>query len=175
MIPPRPRASSCGRSPRVARRSRLHVQAHERPLALRRGRGEGTVARDAGVVDEQLELELGGAREQRLDSGGGREIGDERLDAPTACVDVVGECALRSGVDSAQVSRFAGHSKVSTTLDLYVGEEKRRVNDSGTRLAAISAADAQRTRRMPVALRLPHRATPSNLGDGRSWLPAEGT
>jgi hypothetical protein len=42
--------------------------------------------------------------------------------------------------DPAQVSRFAGHSKVSTTLDLYVGEwEKRRANDSGTRLAAIYA------------------------------------
>ena len=46
-----------------------------------------------------------------------------------------------SGADAAQVSRFAGHSKVSTTLDLYVGEfENRRVNDSGTRLAAIYAA-----------------------------------
>jgi integrase len=45
---------------------------------------------------------------------------------------------IRSGADPAQVSRFAGHSKVSTTLDLYVGEwEKRRANDSGTRLAAI--------------------------------------
>jgi len=53
---------------------------------------------------------------------------------------------IRSGADPAQVSRFAGHSKVSTTLDLYVGEwEKRRVNDSGTRLAAIYAGsnDAQ--------------------------------
>jgi integrase len=48
---------------------------------------------------------------------------------------------IRSGADPAQVSRFAGHSKVSTTLDLYVGEwEKRRVNDSGTRLAAIYGA-----------------------------------
>jgi integrase len=47
---------------------------------------------------------------------------------------------IRSGADAAQVSRFAGHSKVSTTLDLYVGDfEKRRVNDSGTRLAAIYA------------------------------------
>jgi len=47
---------------------------------------------------------------------------------------------VRSGADAAQVSRFAGHSKVSTTLDLYVGEfEKRRVNDSGKRLAAIYA------------------------------------
>jgi integrase len=47
---------------------------------------------------------------------------------------------IRSGADPAQVSRFAGHSKVSTTLDLYVGEwEKRRANDSGTRLAAIYA------------------------------------
>ncbi len=44
---------------------------------------------------------------------------------------------IRSGADPAQVSRFAGHSKVSTTLDLYVGEcEKRKANDSGTRLAA---------------------------------------
>ena len=35
----------------------------------------------------------------------------------------------------------AALSKVSTTLDLYVGEfENRRVNDSGTRLAAIYAA-----------------------------------
>ncbi|MDQ3121995.1 MAG: site-specific integrase [Actinomycetota bacterium] len=50
---------------------------------------------------------------------------------------------IRSGADPAQVSRFAGHSKVSTTLDLYVGEwEKRRANDSGTRLAAIYSADA---------------------------------
>ena len=48
---------------------------------------------------------------------------------------------IRSGADPAQVSRFAGHSKVSTTLDLYVGEwEKRRVNDSGTRLAGIYGA-----------------------------------
>jgi integrase len=48
---------------------------------------------------------------------------------------------IRSGADPAQVSRFAGHAKVSTTLDLYVGEwEKRRVNDSGTRLAAIYRA-----------------------------------
>jgi integrase len=48
---------------------------------------------------------------------------------------------IRSGADAAQVSRFAGHSKVSTTLDLYVGEfEKRRFNDSGQRLAAIYAS-----------------------------------
>ena len=48
---------------------------------------------------------------------------------------------IRSGADAAQVSRFAGHSKVSTTLDLYVGEfEKRRVNDSGARLGAIYVA-----------------------------------
>jgi integrase len=48
---------------------------------------------------------------------------------------------IRSGADAAQVSRFAGHSKVSTTLDLYVGEfEKRKVNDSGQRLAAVYAA-----------------------------------
>ena len=48
---------------------------------------------------------------------------------------------IRSGADAAQVSRFAGHSKVSTTLDLYVGEwENRKVNDSGSRLAAIYAA-----------------------------------
>jgi integrase len=47
---------------------------------------------------------------------------------------------IRSGADAAQVSRFAGHSKVSTTLDLYVGEfEKRKVNDSGARLAAVYA------------------------------------
>ena len=47
---------------------------------------------------------------------------------------------IRSGADAAQVSRFAGHSKVSTTLDLYVGEfEKRKVNDSGQRLAAVYA------------------------------------
>lgn len=47
---------------------------------------------------------------------------------------------IRSGADAAQVSRFAGHSKVSTTLDLYVGEfERRKVNDSGTRLAAVYA------------------------------------
>ena len=48
---------------------------------------------------------------------------------------------IRSGADAAQVSRFAGHSKVSTTLDLYVGEfEKRKVNDSGQRLGVIYAA-----------------------------------
>jgi len=47
---------------------------------------------------------------------------------------------VRSGADAAQVSRFAGHSKVSTTLDLYVGEfENRKVNDSGQRLAAVYA------------------------------------
>ena len=47
---------------------------------------------------------------------------------------------IRSGADAAQVSRFAGHSKVSTTLDLYVGEfEKRKVNDSGRRLAEVYA------------------------------------
>jgi integrase len=47
---------------------------------------------------------------------------------------------IRSGADAAQVSRFAGHSKVSTTLDLYVGEfEKRKVNDSGQRLAEVYA------------------------------------
>jgi integrase len=47
---------------------------------------------------------------------------------------------IRSGADAAQVSRVAGHSKVSTTLDLYVGEfEKRKVNDSGVRLAAVYA------------------------------------
>jgi integrase len=45
---------------------------------------------------------------------------------------------IRSGADVAQVQRFAGHAKPSITLDLYVGEfEKRRVNDSGARLAAI--------------------------------------
>lgn len=45
---------------------------------------------------------------------------------------------IRSGADAAQVARFAGHSKVSTTLDLYVGEfEKRKANDSGRRLAAV--------------------------------------
>jgi integrase len=48
---------------------------------------------------------------------------------------------IRSGADAGQVSRFAGHSKVSTTLDLYVGEfEKRKVNDSGQRLGVIYAA-----------------------------------
>jgi len=48
---------------------------------------------------------------------------------------------IRSGADAAQVARFAGHSKVSTTLDLYVGEfEKRKVNDSGQRLAAVYSA-----------------------------------
>lgn len=47
---------------------------------------------------------------------------------------------IRSGADAAQVSRFAGHSKVSTTLDLYVGEfDSRKVNDSGQRLAAVYA------------------------------------
>jgi integrase len=47
---------------------------------------------------------------------------------------------IRSGADAAQVSRFAGHSKVSTTLDLYVGEfDNRKVSDSGSRLAAAYA------------------------------------
>ena len=47
---------------------------------------------------------------------------------------------ILSGADAAQVSRFAGHSKVSTTLDLYVGEfDKRKVNDSGQRLAEVYA------------------------------------
>jgi integrase len=45
---------------------------------------------------------------------------------------------IRSGADVAQVQRFAGHAKPSITLDLYVGEfERRKVNDSGARLAAI--------------------------------------
>jgi integrase len=48
---------------------------------------------------------------------------------------------IRSGADVAQVQRFAGHSKPSITLDLYVGEfESRKVNDSGRRLAAIYGA-----------------------------------
>lgn len=47
---------------------------------------------------------------------------------------------IRSGADVALVQRFAGHSKPSITLDLYVGEfEKRKVNDSGQRLAAAYA------------------------------------
>jgi hypothetical protein len=50
-------------------------------------------------------------------------------------------------MDTAQVSRFAGHSKVSTTLELYVGEyEKRKVNDSGQRLAAMYAGALQTLR-----------------------------
>lgn len=60
---------------------------------------------------------------------------------------------IRSGADAAQVSRFAGHSKVSTTLDLYVGEfDKRKVNDSGqhwprsTRVGC-DRAEGQRTSR----------------------------
>jgi integrase len=45
---------------------------------------------------------------------------------------------IRSGADVAQVQRFAGHAKPSITLDLYVGEfERRKLNDSGARLAAI--------------------------------------
>ncbi len=45
---------------------------------------------------------------------------------------------IGSGADVAQVQRFAGHAKPSITLDLYVGAfEKRKVNDSGARLAAI--------------------------------------
>jgi hypothetical protein len=41
-------------------------------------------------------------------------------------------------VDVAQVQRFADHAKPSITLDLYVGEfEKRKISDSGARLAAI--------------------------------------
>jgi integrase len=48
---------------------------------------------------------------------------------------------IRSAADVAQVQRFAGHAKPSITLDLYVGEfEKRKINDSGRRLAAIYGA-----------------------------------
>jgi hypothetical protein len=47
---------------------------------------------------------------------------------------------IRGGADVAQVSRFAGHSKVSTTLGLFVGKfEALRSNDSGQRLAAVYA------------------------------------
>ena len=45
---------------------------------------------------------------------------------------------IESGADPVQVSRFAGHSKVSTTLDIYSGAfQARQQNDSGARLAAI--------------------------------------
>jgi integrase len=47
---------------------------------------------------------------------------------------------IRSGADVAQVQRFAGHSKPSITLDIYVGEfEGRQQNDAGQRLAALYA------------------------------------
>jgi hypothetical protein len=56
---------------------------------------------------------------------------------------------IRSGADPPQVSRVAGHSKVSTTLDLYVGEfEKRKVNDSEARLAAIYGSADRRDVRL---------------------------
>jgi hypothetical protein len=61
------------------------------PLCGRRG--EGTVACDSGIVHEQLDLELGGAREQNLDPGARSEIGDERLESATACLDLVSERA----------------------------------------------------------------------------------
>lgn len=45
---------------------------------------------------------------------------------------------IRSGADVAQVQRFAGHARPSITLDAYTHEfDRRRVNDSGRRLAAI--------------------------------------
>lgn len=53
------------------------------------------------------------------------------------------DCGARRGggpgaVVVGRVTARAGHSKVSTTLDLYAGEfEKRKANDSGQRLAAI--------------------------------------
>jgi integrase len=44
---------------------------------------------------------------------------------------------IRSGVDVAQVQRFAGHAKPSITLDVYVHEfEARKSNDVGERLSA---------------------------------------
>ena len=44
---------------------------------------------------------------------------------------------IRSGVDVAQVQRFAGHAKPSITLDIYVHEfEARKSNDVGERLSA---------------------------------------
>ena len=71
------------------RDDRLDVQAHEPALALRRRRGEGAIGGDAGVVDKQLELELGRAREQKLDPCARSEIGDERLESAAACLDLV--------------------------------------------------------------------------------------
>jgi hypothetical protein len=67
------------------------------------------------------------------------DIGGRTYVSRVACTERQGERALiRSGADPAQMSRSAGHSEVSTTLDLYVGErEKPRFNGSGTRHAAI--------------------------------------
>ena len=104
MIPPWPRASSAGSSPWVQRDDRLHVQAHELALPLHAGRGERTVGGDAGVVDEQLDLERCRSREQRVDSGGGREIGDERLDPAAARAHL-----LREGPQSLFAARDREH------------------------------------------------------------------
>jgi hypothetical protein len=93
MTPPRPRTSICGRSARVSANDRLDVEAHEPALPVCWRRSEGTVGRHAGVVDEQLDLALGGARQQRVDPGGGREIGDERIEPAAASLHVVGERA----------------------------------------------------------------------------------
>jgi integrase len=47
---------------------------------------------------------------------------------------------IRGNADVAQVQRFAGHSKPSVTLDLYVGEfEDRQENEAGSRLGALYA------------------------------------
>jgi hypothetical protein len=77
--------------PAGERDDRLDVQAHEPAFPFRRRRSEGTVSRHAGIVDEQLGLELSGTREHRLDPGGDREIGDERLEPAAACFHLAGE------------------------------------------------------------------------------------
>jgi hypothetical protein len=71
----------------------LDVQADELALTLRRERDERAIGRYAGVVDEQLDVELGRLGEQHLESAGGREIGDQGLEPAAAGLYLVGECA----------------------------------------------------------------------------------
>jgi integrase len=43
---------------------------------------------------------------------------------------------IRSGLDPFSVSRQAGHSKVSTTIDIYAGEFEKARNGDKTREAS---------------------------------------
>jgi len=93
MRPPRPRASIAGSRAAGERDDRLHVEAHELSLAFGRKRDEWAIGRHTRVVDEHINLERGGRREHGLDPGGGREVGDQRLDPAAACARFVGKCA----------------------------------------------------------------------------------